>query len=327
MQLFRYILFASFGVLASAQKIVLTNDDGWAVAQIRAEVDALADAGYKVILSSPTQNWSGSGSLSVPALPNVKPCQFDSCPAFSPPYGWNKSDIRLNYVNAAPADASHHGVTSLARESWGEGVKPDLVVSGPNVGNNLGYAVFTSGTIGAASRAVSDGVPAVAFSGSSKSTAQEAWTLLTSSPAYPSILAARAYASLTTHFLSILFSHRSGTDPTLLPQGILLNVNFPPISPTCPGTPETIKWVFTRALPALVVLGWVEKHDVETCGNGGRLPTEESVIAVSGGCYATVSALDASSKTDADDDVQANVLRRLAGLRFSCLPTTSSSRV
>lgn len=30
------------------QKVVLTNDDGWAVAQIRAEYDALRAAGFQV---------------------------------------------------------------------------------------------------------------------------------------------------------------------------------------------------------------------------------------------------------------------------------------
>lgn len=30
------------------QKLVLTNDDGWAVAQIRAEYEALTEAGYDV---------------------------------------------------------------------------------------------------------------------------------------------------------------------------------------------------------------------------------------------------------------------------------------
>ena len=33
---------------AAAQRILVTNDDGWAVAQIRAEVDALRAASYNV---------------------------------------------------------------------------------------------------------------------------------------------------------------------------------------------------------------------------------------------------------------------------------------
>ena len=34
--------------VAFAQNLVLTNDDGWAVAQVRAQRDALVDAGFDV---------------------------------------------------------------------------------------------------------------------------------------------------------------------------------------------------------------------------------------------------------------------------------------
>ncbi len=34
--------------LAEAQNIILTNDDGWAVAQIRAQFNAISAAGYNV---------------------------------------------------------------------------------------------------------------------------------------------------------------------------------------------------------------------------------------------------------------------------------------
>lgn len=44
----RHLLPLIFLSVVTCQKIVLTNDDGWAVAQIRAEYEALADAGYDV---------------------------------------------------------------------------------------------------------------------------------------------------------------------------------------------------------------------------------------------------------------------------------------
>ena len=34
----------------TSQNVILTNDDGWAVAQIRAQRDALVDAGFNVRL-------------------------------------------------------------------------------------------------------------------------------------------------------------------------------------------------------------------------------------------------------------------------------------
>jgi hypothetical protein len=40
--------FVSLVAGATAQKIVLTNDDGWAVAQLREEYNELIAAGYEV---------------------------------------------------------------------------------------------------------------------------------------------------------------------------------------------------------------------------------------------------------------------------------------
>lgn len=40
------------GSSALAQKIVLANDDGWAIAQIRAQWEALSAANFDVTLSS-----------------------------------------------------------------------------------------------------------------------------------------------------------------------------------------------------------------------------------------------------------------------------------
>ena len=42
------VLASLFAALAFAQNILLTNDDGWAVAQIHAQNDALKAAGFNV---------------------------------------------------------------------------------------------------------------------------------------------------------------------------------------------------------------------------------------------------------------------------------------
>lgn len=43
-----FVLLASLVALVQTQKIVLTNDDGWAEAQIRAQFEELVNAGYEV---------------------------------------------------------------------------------------------------------------------------------------------------------------------------------------------------------------------------------------------------------------------------------------
>lgn len=43
-----FVFLAVAAASANAKRIVLTNDDGWAVAQIRAQFDALVAAGHDV---------------------------------------------------------------------------------------------------------------------------------------------------------------------------------------------------------------------------------------------------------------------------------------
>lgn len=45
-----WVFLATVITSGGGQKLVLTNDDGWAVAQIRAEYEALVWAGYDVRL-------------------------------------------------------------------------------------------------------------------------------------------------------------------------------------------------------------------------------------------------------------------------------------
>jgi 5'-nucleotidase len=49
-----------------------------------------------------------------------------------------------------------------------DGFEPDLIISGINLGCNLGRDVFYSGTFGAAREAYFQGYPAVALSNMSK---------------------------------------------------------------------------------------------------------------------------------------------------------------
>lgn len=48
---------------ARAANIVLSNDDGWAEINIRTLFNVLEAAGENVLLSAPTENESGTGTL------------------------------------------------------------------------------------------------------------------------------------------------------------------------------------------------------------------------------------------------------------------------
>nr|GAT51050.1 predicted protein [Mycena chlorophos] len=286
------------------QKIVLTNDDGWAVAKIRAQETALNTAGYNVVLSAPAENQSGTGSDSKTPTVLTEPCEFNTCPTGSPAEGFNASNPRENYVNAFPADAVRYGIQTLAPEFF-DGDAPDFVFSGPNVGNNLGSTVLISGTVGAATEAALEGIPAIAASGDTGD--QISYTTLESSPTSTDTKAALLYAQLGVVILDQILS----TSTPYLPSGHLLNVNYPAAgSGSCTAVSD-FKYVLTRINAATSST----PADVTTCGSD-RLPTESSVVAKSG-CFVSISVMQASNKGDATEANQAVVLSKLSPI-LSC---------
>ncbi|PPQ65456.1 hypothetical protein CVT24_010787 [Panaeolus cyanescens] len=287
--------------LSSAQtKVVLTNDDGWAVAQIRDEYEALKAAGYDVVLSAPAVNKSGTGSSTATPTTVTSACEFNSCQSGDPAEGADPSDARINYVNAFPVDSVRYGIQTLAPKFFKS--LPDLVISGSNIGNNLGSTVLISGTVGAASEAALEGIPSIAFSGASGS--QVSYTTLTTQPTASSTISANIYTSLVLKFTAALLN----TSGPILPDGISLNVNFASTSGNC-NSASAFKFVFTR------INSDSKAVDVETCGST-KLPTESS--AIKKGCIATVSVFNASNKGDVNAATQQVVLNKLQSI-LTCL--------
>ncbi|KAF5329552.1 hypothetical protein D9619_009022 [Psilocybe cf. subviscida] len=284
---------------SAATRIVLTNDDGWAVAQLRAEYTALTAAGYSVLISAPAVNKSGSGSSSTTPKPLTTECQFGTCPKGSPAYGSDPSDSQINYVNGYPVDAVKYGIQTLSPAIFGS--VPDLVVSGTNIGNNLGsLTTKLSGTVGAACEATLEGIPSIAVSGSSGSAVS--YTTLANTSA-SSTKDANIYSALVNKLVAQLLSN-SGS---ILPKGITLNVNFASTS-SCPSA-SSYKFVLTR------ISSGIFATDVQTCGTS-KLTSEST--AINKGCIVTVSVMDASTKGDVNAATQALVLARLSPI-LGCL--------
>ncbi|KAF7183816.1 hypothetical protein CNMCM7691_004238 [Aspergillus felis] len=273
---------------AQAINIVSSNDDGWAEINIRQFYQALTAAGHSVVVSAPAENQSGTGSSDKTPTTLTEPCEFNSCPSGSPATGYNSSDPRLNYVNSYPVTSMKYGISTAAPPFFNN-APPALAVSGPNVGSNLGLAVYFSGTVGAAHYASEAGIPAIAFSGSTGS--QTAWNVAV--PAYSQV-----YAQLATKITNKIVA--SGTP--YLPNHVWLNVNFPEVSTEC-ASADDFKFVLSR-----IFSGLLSADDVETCGSS-RLPTESTVVGTDG-CYVSIS-VGWSDKTDAAADVQAIVLDKL----------------
>ena len=59
-------------------------------------------------------------------------------------------------MNSYPVTAIRYGIETLSPKFFGGA--PDIAVTGPNVGSNLGVVVLASGTVGAATEAVKEGM-------------------------------------------------------------------------------------------------------------------------------------------------------------------------
>ena len=127
-------------------RILITNDDGVNSSGIVAAKDAVSELGDIHVVAQATQQ-SGIGH----ALTLFEPMRVTLS---------NLRDGSKAYsVSGTPTDAVIIGIYELMDE------KPDLVISGINIGENLGMAeLTTSGTIGAAMEAAAHGIPAIAAS-------------------------------------------------------------------------------------------------------------------------------------------------------------------
>lgn len=156
--------------------------------------------------------------------------------------------------------------------------------------------------MGAATEAVSLGVPGLAFSGVTGT--QTAWN------ATPDTYVG-VYADLATNVTQTLLA--SGTP--YLPSGVYLNVNFGAVTDTSCTNAADFEFVLSRIVAAIPLL---TAPDVETCGST-RLPHERDVVKTTG-CYAGISVGNATTKLDASAANQEVVLGKLTSI-LSCLPS------
>jgi 5'-nucleotidase len=131
-----------------APHILLTNDDGINSPGLWAAAAALSELGY-VHVVAPRQQYSAAGR-SMPANSDGR-IQTQTLSV-------RGKDWTVYAVGGSPAQTVLHAILEIMP------VKPDLVVSGINYGENVGTAVTISGTVGAALEGAAFGVPALAVS-------------------------------------------------------------------------------------------------------------------------------------------------------------------
>ncbi len=126
------------------KQILLTNDDGFDAIGLKALIKALSPIA-KLTVVAPAKNKSACGH----SLTLDKPLRMQ-----------NVKDDFYKIDDGSPTDCMFISIHNLFKE----GYKPDLVISGINIGANMGEDITYSGTAAAAMEAVLHKVPAIAIS-------------------------------------------------------------------------------------------------------------------------------------------------------------------
>jgi 5'/3'-nucleotidase SurE len=192
---------------AGPLEILLTNDDGFDSAGIRALAAGLTAAGHRVTLAAPARNASGSSM------------------------GFSWGEIPVRQVTADPpvfaVDATPATVVVLAATAlYPAGRRPDLVVSGINHGPNDGALLMLSGTVGAAiagTLLLDPPVPSIAVN-AGRLNATEPWD----SPAHLA-----QFDAVAVHLARLVGASRTwfcDRGRVVRPRTVL-NVNYPALAP------------------------------------------------------------------------------------------------
>ena len=122
-------------------RILLSNDDGYFAPGLAQLATSLADLG-DITVVAPELNRSGaSNSLTLDR-----------------PMHLRRATNGYMYVSGTPSDCVHLAVTGVLEH------QPDMVVSGINLGANMGDDTIYSGTVAAATEGYLLGVPSIAIS-------------------------------------------------------------------------------------------------------------------------------------------------------------------
>ena len=125
--------------------ILITNDDGVYSPGLKTLYNAVLDIGEVVIVVPETPKSATGLGLTL-----HKPLRIMKV---------NTVDFEAYLVSGTPSDIIHIALSEILKR------RPDIVLSGINIGDNTSIQVIlSSGTVGAAIQAVLLGIPAIAFS-------------------------------------------------------------------------------------------------------------------------------------------------------------------
>ncbi len=242
------VLFCTFAFASTSSALVvaLSNDDGWDAPGIQAMRVALEAAGHTVTLAGPLDEQSGS-SAAINFVSNLV-IKKESANEYS-------VAIAGGTEGAEPATSALIAI-GIAKDANG-GVAPDLLVSGINAGANIGAATQLSGTVGGTIVAIANGLngsrPAIGISTDEPCDEDDP-----PGGDLPACEAANAahyadVAAFVVDFIAHLETKPGflSNEAALLPNGVALNINYPPLAP------EDIQGVSLNKQGRTLVLGGV----------------------------------------------------------------------
>lgn len=139
------------------QRILVTNDDGIDGEGLRVLTATLVDRGYSPLVVAPNRDYSGAGG-SLLSLDEEDPAFDQSALRYETRTLAEAPDAEAYAIHGPPALCA----LLTVRGAFGE--VPTAVISGINLGLNVGPAILHSGTVGAAMTAGRAGLDAVAVS-------------------------------------------------------------------------------------------------------------------------------------------------------------------
>jgi 5'-nucleotidase len=137
--------FATFFLPAAPMRILISNDDGYFAPGIEKLAAALAPRADITVVAPERDRSGASNSLTLDRPLYVR-----------------RAPNGFLFVNGTPTDCVHLAVTGLLDRL------PDMVISGINLGANMGDDTIYSGTVAAATEGFLLGIPSVAISLASK---------------------------------------------------------------------------------------------------------------------------------------------------------------
>ncbi|MFC7407156.1 5'/3'-nucleotidase SurE [Georgenia alba] len=133
-------------------QVLVTNDDGIDSPGLTVLAEAALAAGHEVAVVAPHRQYSGASAALTAQETEGQLVFVDARPPGLP------EQVRAFGVKAAP------GLIGFVASFGAFGFRPDLVMSGINLGANTGRATLHSGTVGAALAAASHGIRSMAVS-------------------------------------------------------------------------------------------------------------------------------------------------------------------